>query len=453
MKNVFVLTTMLFATLCYAQFSNSKPVTNTADGVRWIDAGDIDGDGYIDIIAANRFGSNITWYKNTNDPNQPFISNQLPFLDQTSMVTVGDLDMDGDLDIIASSTPEQIIVWYENLNGLGNFSSRKIIETNTINAFFLLVEDIDADGDLDVMSGGDGSRIEWFENLDGLGNFGDAIVIDNSIPNCRSLAMGDLDNDGDLDLISVSSGSINIWWYENLNGFGLFSSKLEIGGNGSAANHTLLSDFDNDGFLDILVSYGALDRLVWHRNENGTGNFSTQKNISLSDKALGIKIADFNDDGYDDIISASVSGLNLKWYEYSQNTNNFNDPQTIEAEEVGTKCLAIDIDNDGDIDAIRASQNDDTIVWYENLTILNAEEFSIDKITIHPNPATTAIFVKGLRSEQVSLMQLTNIAGQQVWKTQKGVDKITIEQLHPGVYFLEIQNEQEQKKVFKIVKN
>ncbi|MFT7071649.1 MAG: hypothetical protein ACJAX3_000622 [Patiriisocius sp.] len=86
MKYLSILYFLLHASICHSQFSGLKPITNTANGVRWIDAADIDGDGFNDIIAANRFGSNVTWYKNV-DAGESFVSNEIAFLNQASMVT------------------------------------------------------------------------------------------------------------------------------------------------------------------------------------------------------------------------------------------------------------------------------------------------------------------------------------------------------------------------------
>jgi hypothetical protein len=244
------------------------------------------------------------------------------------------------------------------LDGQGNFSNQKIISSVALNAFFLLVEDIDADGDLDVMSGGDASRIEWFENTDGLGHFGNAILID-SVPVSRSLAMEDLDNDGDLDLVSTS---YKVWWFENIDGFGNFATKQEVGGIGVGATHTVLADFDNDGFIDVLAVYVALDRVVWYKNIDGTGNFSSEINISLSDTASGVRAVDIDNDGDIDVLTSSPLNPFLKWYENVDGLGTFSAPMIIESEFVGSKCLAVDIDNDGDLDAVRSSQNDDTIV-------------------------------------------------------------------------------------------
>lgn len=451
MKTLFTILFVVQSFITTAQFSDSKPITITADGVRWIDFADIDGDGFNDIIAANRFGSNVSWYKNI-DGGASFISNEIAFLNQTSMVAHGDLDGDGDIDIIASTIPDQRIVWFENLDGAGNFSTQKIITSSALNAFFLLVEDIDADGDLDIMSGGDASRIEWYENTTGLGDFGSAILIANNVPNSRSLAMDDLDNDGDLDLVSTSSGAINVWWFENLDGAGNFSVKQEIGGIGSFANHTLLRDFDNDGFIDALAVYAALNRIVWYKNLDGEANFSSQIIISLTDIAEGIDIADIDNDGDEDILSASLIDPFLKWYENEDGLGAFSPAIVIEADFVGSKSLAVDIDNDGDIDAVRASQNDDTIVWYENLLILNIEETALNTLKVYPNPSETTLHITGNTPNTIKNMRIIGITGAILWESKTVKNTIDMSTLKSGIYFLELESFNKQQRVLKIIK-
>ncbi len=450
MRSILFLTFLFYSGAVLSQFSDSKPITNTADGVRWIDAADIDGDGLSDILSANKFGSNISWYKNnvggTFSPRQ-----QIAFLDQTIHVSTGDLDGDGDIDVMGLSYASELLVWYENLDGLGNFSNQKIISTNALGAFFMMAEDIDADGDLDIIWGGDGSRIEWFENTDGLGNFGNAILI-GSVPNSRSLAMEDLDNDGDLDLVSTSSGAINVWWFENIDGFGNFNAKQEIGGNGLTAIYTLLADFDNDVFIYALAVYVALDRVVWYKNIDGTGNFSSEINISLSDTASGVRAVDIDNDGDIDVLTSSPLNPFLKWYENVDGLGTFSAPMIIESEFVGSKCLAVDIDNDGDLDAVRSSQNDDTIVWYENQLILSTGDTQLNTIKVHPNPADTALYVTGRNMSEISAMRVTTLLGSTIWEVQEYKNTINTSSWSSGSYFLELRNGSGQKRVIQVVK-
>jgi hypothetical protein len=447
MKIIYTLFLLFNISFAMAQFGEAQTITTQADGVRWIDAADIDGDGLSDILSANKFGSNISWYKNnvggTFSPRQ-----QIAFLDQTIHVSTGDLDGDGDIDVMGLSYASELLVWYENLDGLGNFSNQKIISTNALGAFFMMAEDIDADGDLDIIWGGDGSRIEWFENTDGLGNFGNAILID-SVPVSRSLAMEDLDNDGDLDLVSTS---YKVWWFENIDGFGNFATKQEVGGIGVGATHTVLADFDNDGFIDVLAVYVSVDRVVWYKNIDGTGNFSSEINISLSDKASGVRAVDIDNDGDIDVLTSSPLNPFLKWYENVDGLGTFSSPMIIENEFVGSKCLALDIDNDGDLDAVRSSQNDDTIVWYENQLILSTGEAQLNTIKVHPNPADTALYVTGRNMSEISSMRVTTLLGSTIWEVQEYKNTINTSSWSSGSYFLELRNGSGQKRVIQVVK-
>ena len=57
----------IFLFICfngYAQFGPQRIISTEADGSRIICAADVDGDNYIDILSANNFGNNLTWYKN-----------------------------------------------------------------------------------------------------------------------------------------------------------------------------------------------------------------------------------------------------------------------------------------------------------------------------------------------------------------------------------------------------
>jgi len=64
-----------------------------------------------------------------------------------------DVNGDGDIDLVAANYGDDSIGWYENLDGQGNFGTRQIISTNADQARTVHAVDIDGDGDLDVISG------------------------------------------------------------------------------------------------------------------------------------------------------------------------------------------------------------------------------------------------------------------------------------------------------------
>tara|TARA_R100000306_G_scaffold12248_4_gene14703 strand:+ start:1731 stop:2291 length:561 start_codon:yes stop_codon:yes gene_type:complete len=175
-KYIFIIICTFFNLKSIAQFGAQRIITTEADGSRIICAADVDGDGNIDILSANNFGNNLTWYKNLDGLGNFGPQNIIAPLD-TIHVSTADIDGDGDMDVLAVSHLNDLVVWYENLDGQGSFSSRKIISNSTDGAYVVIAADIDGDGDMDVISGSDNSGIAWYENTDGNGNFGLARII------------------------------------------------------------------------------------------------------------------------------------------------------------------------------------------------------------------------------------------------------------------------------------
>ena len=180
-----------------------------------IGAGDIDGDGDIDVARSN------LWYENADGKgkkwivheNIPFGNPNKPFQLATHCVVL-DLDHDGDNDL--AMTENEIkdgrIGWLENSDGKGG--SWKLHLLPKSDAFVrgayhsLIIADFDKDGDMDIfsceMEGIPGERSpRWFiwENLDGKGgSFKEHIILDANLGS-HLVVCGDIDGDGDLDLI------------------------------------------------------------------------------------------------------------------------------------------------------------------------------------------------------------------------------------------------------------
>ena len=75
-----------------------------------------------------------------------------------------DVDGDGDIDVLSASAFDDKIAWYEN-DGNENFTSHTIT-TNANGAYSVHVVDVDGDGDIDVLSASAfDNKIAWYENL------------------------------------------------------------------------------------------------------------------------------------------------------------------------------------------------------------------------------------------------------------------------------------------------
>ncbi|WP_198343233.1 CRTAC1 family protein [Oleiphilus messinensis] len=199
----------------------------------------------------------------------------------------------------------------------------------------LAAEDIDGDGliDLLVLSG---SGNHLLKNIGGkFVDITDKAGIDWKRPQDnlpgepRQPLIADMDNDGDQDII-ITYVNDSHRAYRN-NGDGTFTDltdKAQLGGQGLVGSAATVVDINNDGLLDIYISYygnylqGVLP--VPHTaNSNGTANqlFINQGDFvfSLTDDALGsndkgwsqtVTHTDINQDGWQDLIVGNDFGKN-----------------------------------------------------------------------------------------------------------------------------------------------
>jgi hypothetical protein len=84
-----------------------------------------------------------------------------------------------------------------------------------------------------------------------------------------SLFVEDLDGDGDLDLLSGRGGSNSVRWLENTTGAGLVWVEHAVGLTINGPIAAVAGDLDRDGDQDALTVSGLLDQVIWWRNKGG----------------------------------------------------------------------------------------------------------------------------------------------------------------------------------------
>lgn len=477
-------------------FSNPNTVLVAPGGFTDVSAADLNGDGDLDIFGGSFYNTKVVWHENTNGNGQ--FSEPLPIAkgraDFPNEVISADLNGDGYKDILSVSWNDNKVAWYENLDGHFEFGNQIIISIDATVAMSVYVEDMDGDGDLDVLSASISDKdIAWYENIDGQGTFGEKEIIHDTCNDAFSVHAADIDNDGDMDVLSVSRSNDRIWvyehipganywprryfsgvdgptdiytadldndgdldiltasamddkiaWLENTDGFQASESATQhiITTQANGANQVYTADLDGDGDLDVVSASFFDDKIAWYENENGQGSFGTQKIISTNaDWARSVFAADMDNDGDIDILSASRDDDKIAWYENLDGQGVFGPQQVISTTGNGARYVhADDLDNDGDIDVIAAWGTNDTITWNKNLLNegLSAPEYETSQILIYPNPTQDNLTIKG--SLVIDTVRIIDLNGRLIKSIDNASNELLLDvkNLSNGLYFLEI---------------
>jgi flagellin-like hook-associated protein FlgL len=251
-------------------------------------AGDVDGDGDLDIISATNAGSDSLEVR-LNNGDGSFQSPLSFTTSDPSALRVGDINGDGRLDIITAESGDKLGVRYGN--GNGTFANVTAIPTGSA-ITQLEVSDLNGDGLLDVITSQGGaitSRLGSASGLSSTASFSAAGT---------SFALGEIDGDGRRDLV-MTSGAV----YRG-DGAGSFS---QIGAVGILSS-VWLGDLNGDG-LDELIGTAGGGSIV-SRIGNGDGTFqSSVTGPSNGSFALQVSaISDLNGDGILDLVAVDAAG-------------------------------------------------------------------------------------------------------------------------------------------------
>lgn len=403
-------------------------------------AADIDNDGDIDVLVSGWNYDTIAWYENLDGLGTFGTINYVTQnLAGTQSLDMADIDGDGDKDILTSSPTDNKIVWYENLDGLGNFSNALIIDNNAPFAKQVKTADIDGDNDIDVVGAiRDESKVVWYENIDGLGTFSTEKIISGNATGVYSIDIADLDGDEYLDVLANSSSIARPSWFKNLDGQGNFGTENIIDLIGTFKMIT--TDIDGDNDQDIVKQHHIDDVVVlhWYENTDGLGTFTQKQLITDAFQPSDIYAVDVDNDGDNDLLVTYVGDGKITWFENLDGLGTFGNRRIID-ELASISIVAADIDGDGYKDVVTRI-NQSQVVWYKNLTYLGLYENNLPSIALVPNPTSGMLNIKS--DIFITKIKVYDTLGRLVLEQDNNpTNQLDISNLSTGLLFVQIETE------------
>lgn len=298
-----------------------------------IAAGDIDGDGDLDITSADcKPNDSVYWFE--NDGAGTFTKHLVQDNDPERLErhALGDIDGDGHLDIVIVKNNRGHLVWFENSGTPrdGQRWARHVITTELPGAYDVSLADIDQDGDVDVAASSWvlGNQFAWFENdgtpADGLWA---KHMIEANVDETRTIRAADFDRDGDMDFLGViatdplladdGAKTFNpgfVVWYEQYREDGAILFRRHGVAAAIRPLHGEPADMDGDGDMDIVMAMGMsapierqdTHRVVWYENtEQRDGPWPAHVVAQGFTDGFEAVAQDLDGDGDTDIVATS----------------------------------------------------------------------------------------------------------------------------------------------------
>ncbi len=250
----------------------------------------------------------------------------LYFYDKTNHAAFADYNNDGNLDVFVLNEFNNSNL-YKN-NGDGSFT------LDTLSGFSYQAKgssatwcDYDNDGNIDLYVVTKDEYVPsalWKNNGDGTFTNVTNIAGVGNLTYGQSAAWGDFNNDGFLDIVVCNVNAPNKL-YKN-NGNGSFTEVAAIVGvsDGGINYSPLWIDYDLDGYLDLYITRNGPNRLFRNNGNDSFTEIAGRMGISTSESIRGVTLFDFDKNGLPDMYLSNFSSYAPDiLYKHTEDKNNW----------------------------------------------------------------------------------------------------------------------------------
>ena len=294
-----------------------------------VEAIDLDRDGNLDLVVASlgvlfpdnrRIGSVVVLEQVDARHFTPHVVAE--GLARVADVRAGDLDGDGDLDLAVAGFgyDQGETMWLEQT---GRWQFTPHVLQRLSGAVNTIVVDVSGDGVPDIVAlvSQEWEEVWAFVN-DGKGHFTDRLLWGSSNPDFGSswITVADLDQDGDPDIVYSNGDAFDyapansrplhgVQWLENRGQLAFAYHRI---GDLSGASSPVAVDVDGDGDLDVVVASAynrwteaGAESLVWLEN-NGRQQFTAHTVASSPTHLVTLAAGDMDGDGVPDLVTGGL---------------------------------------------------------------------------------------------------------------------------------------------------
>lgn len=275
---------------------------------------DVDGDGWLDVVGAKRGTGDdgVRWWENPGDSGGGWSEHSVSgvYFDEARGVDAGDLDRDGDLDVVAGAYLSGAVSWFLNDGGDGTAWVAHDVPFPLAGVYSVQAVDMDSDGRLDLVTGtrndsAEADIVVWRQGASGW----TPVAVDTDFDGATTLRLVDVNRDGALDILSYAIYSERIAWFENAGPTTYLEHPIASG----QGNHLDAADLDCDGDLDVVAVAFYTDHLTWWENTAGDGSVWVERAIPTPRVFQSVRAGDVDQDGDSDLVAGHAGSPGSLW--------------------------------------------------------------------------------------------------------------------------------------------